>query len=64
MLTGTSSPFAGHGLDEEPAIRQLSREFAHLGAFESHVVDSTALTAKETARAVREGLLANRFRLK
>jgi len=37
--------------DPEP-VRDLHRQFAELAGLEGHALDSTALTAAETARAV------------
>lgn len=54
---------ASDALTDPGPIRSLHAQLADLGEFESHALDSTGLTADETAAAVLAGLAANRFRL-
>jgi gluconate kinase len=54
----------GHPLvDPEPVVRRMHQQFADLGPLEHHAVDSTGLAAEATARLVRDGLEAGRFRV-
>lgn len=48
---------------EESAVRHMNREFAHLGQFEAHVVDSATDTAEATAATVLHGFATHRFRI-
>jgi len=51
---------AGALVDVEPVLT-LHRQFADLGPYERHAVDSTALDARATADEVHAGLTAGRF---
>lgn len=54
----------GHPLtDPEPVVRQLSAQFADLGALEPHAIDTSQMSVDTAAAAVRAGLAAGRFRL-
>jgi hypothetical protein len=50
-------------LTDPGPIRALHAQFADLGEFEPHAIDTTRLTATATAAAVSDGLLADRYRL-
>lgn len=54
---------AGGSLVDPQPIRSLYRRFTGLGDLEGHVLDSTRLTARETADTVRTGLASGTFRL-
>lgn len=54
---------ASDALTDPGPIRSLHAQFADLGEFRSHSLDSTGLTADETAAAVLVGLAAGHFRL-
>ena len=47
---------AGPALTDPEPIRSLHRQFADVGGFEGHVIDSTRLSAQATTDAVRHGL--------
>ncbi|GAA4529645.1 AAA family ATPase [Amycolatopsis samaneae] len=49
--------------DPEP-VRAMHRQFADLGEFEPHALDSTGLDATATAAAVRDALAGETHRLK
>jgi len=51
----------GGALTELEPIRHMYRQFADLGAYEAHAVDSTSLTAQATAGLVIDGVTARRF---
>jgi len=54
---------AMHGLNAENVVRELHRQFADLGALESHALDSTSQSADETARTILARLAKGEFRL-
>lgn len=45
-----------HALTDPGPVRSLHRQFLDLGPLEPHVVDSSALTAEETATLVYDGI--------
>jgi cytidylate kinase len=49
-------------LSDEP-VRKIFGEFASLGAYESHAIDSTDMTAEQTIEAVSKGLKSDRYRV-
>ena len=55
---------ATHGLKAERPVRDLYRQFSDLGEFERHAFDAGTLSAEETADAIRDGLAAERYRLR
>jgi predicted kinase len=42
-------------------IQSMYRQFAHLGPYERHVIDSTALDAAATAERIHRGLTSGQF---
>jgi adenylate kinase family enzyme len=50
-----------HGLQAEPVVRELYRQFSELGALERHAFDTTGLSAERTAERLREEMAAGRF---
>jgi chloramphenicol 3-O-phosphotransferase len=52
-----------HGLTAEGPVRDLYRQFAALGALQSHVFDGGAMTPEETAARLLPRLRAGEFRL-
>jgi len=54
---------ADHSFTDPEPVRQMYREFAHLGALESHVVDTTTLSPAEVIGAVEVGIGDHRFRI-
>jgi predicted kinase len=62
-LSRATARLAGDALTDAEPIRQLHAQFADLGEFEPHALDSTRLGAAATAAAVRDGLGANRYQL-
>jgi predicted kinase len=63
VLSRATERRAGDALTDPGPIRSLHVQFADLGQFEPHALDSTGLTPRATAAAVRHGLVANRYRL-
>jgi predicted kinase len=56
---------SGEGaMRDEEVIAQMWNAFQNLGPLEPHALDTTGMTAEETARAIREGQSAGRFRLR
>lgn len=52
----------GEGALRDPGpVRALHRQFRDLGEYAGHALDSTALTAQETAAAVKRGLTAGAY---
>ena len=52
-----------HGLKAEGPVRDLYRQFADLGAFERYTFDAGAMSAEETAAALRQKIASGVFRL-
>jgi len=52
-----------HSFTEPEPVRQMYREFAHLGALESHVIDTTSFSPAEVVGAVEVGVGDRRFRV-
>lgn len=48
--------------DPEP-VRRMYREFTHLGALESHVVDTTGIEGADAVEILEAGIDAGRFRV-
>jgi predicted kinase len=63
VLSRATGRRASDTLTDPGPIRALHAQFADLGEFEAHALDSTGLTADATAAAVRDGLVANRYLL-
>ncbi len=52
-----------HSFTDPEPVRQMYREFMHLGALESHVIDTTTLSPAEVISAVETGVGDHRFRI-
>ena len=52
------------GLRAEPVVLALHEQFSELGELESHVIDSSTLSAEELADQVRTALAAGRLALR
>ena len=52
-----------HSFTDPEPVRQMYREFAQLGALESHVIDTTSMEGDEVARVVQAGVEDGRFRI-
>jgi predicted kinase len=63
VLSRATGRRTSDALTDPGPIRSLHAQFADLGQFESHALDSTGLTADATAAVVRDGLAADRYRL-
>jgi adenylate kinase family enzyme len=52
-----------NAMKEEAVVRQMWKAFAALGAYEAHVLDTTAQTVETTAEAIKSALREGRYRL-
>lgn len=61
---GEQSRVAGHPpLTDSGPIRHMWEKFAHLGRYESHVLDTTSLAAAQTADRVSKAVAEGRLRV-
>ena len=63
-VTRQSEPRHAGALSDQTIIRQLYQSYSNLDGFEQHVLDTSGLTAKETASLVIGEIESPRFTLK
>jgi predicted kinase len=54
---------APNAMKDEAVVRQMWNAFAALGAYDAHVLDTTAQTVETTTEAIRSALREGRYRL-
>ena len=63
-MRSQSEPRHAGALSDQTIIRQLYQSYSNLDGFEQHVLDTSGLTAKETASLVVGEIESPRFTLK
>lgn len=63
-LSGRHQAIAAERPDDPSAVARMYREFSALGPYEKHVIDSSAMSAKETAEVVRRLVATGKMRVR
>jgi len=62
-LSGRHQAIAAERPGDPGAVARMYREFSALGAYEKHVIDSSAMSAEETAEVVRQLVATGHLRV-